>query len=54
MVLSITNSFPFGAPGWVSVTGFLPATLDKYDIQLSDNGGNSVSLYAVSIWEYEA
>lgn len=48
------SGLPFGAPGWVSVTGFLPATEAKYDLHFDNDGGNEVTAWAAFVWEYEA
>lgn len=41
--------------GWVSSGAFnLPATTAKYDLQYAVGGGATLSVYAVSIYEYEA
>lgn len=52
-VLSIVDGFS-AAGGWVSATGYLPATEAKYDLHFDNGGGGTVELWAVSIWEYEA
>ncbi len=53
-VITISNGLPFGAPAWISTTGFLPATQGKYDLHFRNNGGGTVSVWAVSIYEHEA
>jgi hypothetical protein len=49
-IVSITNGWT-SSPTWQSVTGVLPATSAKYDLQLSTTAG-TLSLYAVSIYQY--
>jgi hypothetical protein len=49
----MTTSITATTPTWVSVSGFLPATTDKYDLQFSCTGA-SISVYAVTCFEYEA
>lgn len=50
-IASITSWTP-STPAWQSVTFNLPATADKYDLQLNGNGVAAMNLYAVSIYEY--
>lgn len=50
--LSIQSAATTGT--WVSTTGLLPATLDKYDLMYrADGNGSTMNLYAVSVYEYE-
>jgi hypothetical protein len=51
-VMSITNGWSTTTPGWQSATGMLPAGVDKYDVQVSNNGSGSLDTYAVSVYEY--
>lgn len=41
-------------PGWFSTTCNLPATLAKYDLHYKGDGTNTVTLQAVSAYQYEA
>lgn len=51
-VLSVTvNS---STAQWFTATGTLPAAVDKYDLHLVGDGTNTVSVYAVSLQEWEA
>jgi len=50
-VMSISGGWT-GTPAWQSVTGYLPASTAKYDLQLSNNGSGTFSVYAVSMYEY--
>lgn len=53
-VLQITNSIPLtDAPAWVSVTGTIPVGTAKYDLMFDNNSSGTLSVYAVSIYEYE-
>lgn len=52
-VLSFTDSIPVTTPGWLSVSGNLPATEDKYDLQFDNNSSGTLSLYAATCWEHE-
>ena len=48
--LSITSNIT--SAGWVSTTGTLPATLDKYDLMFqADETGTTFNVYAVSVYE---
>ena len=49
VVLTISSS----VAGWVTVQGTLPATYAKYDLQMQATGGATLSLNAVSCYEYE-
>jgi hypothetical protein len=40
------------SPTWQSATGFLPAGVDKYDVHFNSNGAATLSLYALSVYEY--
>lgn len=57
-IASIVNGWNGGAPGaaWVATAPFaMPSGgKDKYDLQFSSDGTHTLSLYAVSIYEYEA
>lgn len=54
-IMSIADGWSTTAssPNWQSVSGVLPATTDKYDLQFNNNSGGTLSLYAVSVYEYE-
>lgn len=41
-------------PGWFTATALLPATADKYDLKFAGDGVNTLSVYAVSLNEWEA
>lgn len=41
-------------PGWFTATALLPATVDKYDLKFAGDGVNALSVYAVSLNEWEA
>jgi hypothetical protein len=41
------------ATGWVEATGYLPATLAKYDLHYGGNTEGSLAVYAVTLYEYE-
>lgn len=49
-VMTMTNVFATTS-GWLSVTGFLPASSGKYDLQFDNNGAGTLSVYAVSVYE---
>lgn len=52
--LQITNTIPLsGAPAWISVTGTLPATLTKYDLQADNNSSSTLSIHAATMWQHE-
>ncbi len=51
-VLQITNGLSTTST-WLTATGFLPATLDKYDLMFDNNSGGTVSLYAAGVYEHE-
>ena len=51
-VLSITDGWTASA-AWQSTTGYLPATEDKYYLVADNNSGGTLSVYAVSLYEYE-
>lgn len=53
-VVKFDGSIPVTTPGWISKTLNLPATVDKYDLQFDNNSLGTISVYAVSIYEYEA
>lgn len=40
--------------GWFTTTALLPATVDKYDLKFASDGVNTLSVYAVSLNEWEA
>jgi hypothetical protein len=50
-VTVLTASITSTTGAWVSVSGVLPATLEKYDLMFSTTGG-TLSLNAVSVYEY--
>lgn len=53
-VITITNGIPTAAGGaWITTTGYLPASADKYDLHFDNNGAGTLSVWAVSIYEYE-
>ena len=52
-VMTITDSIPSPSPGWLSTTGFLPATEERYYPHFDNNGSGTLSVYAVSVYEYE-
>ena len=43
-----------GAAGWYTATGTMSTTAGKFDLQLTGNGVNEVSVYAVSFQEWES
>lgn len=43
-----------GTATWYSITGYLPATEDKYDLMYDNNSSGTLSCYAASLYEYEA
>lgn len=44
---------PAGAAGWVTTTGYLPATVAKYDlIEIANSGGATITTHAVSLYQY--
>lgn len=54
-IASIVDQWTTSTPTWKSTTFNLPAGTDKYDIQFARNtAGRTFSLYAISIYEYEA
>lgn len=54
-IITITDSISTAAGGaWRSTVGFLPAAADKYDLHFDNNGAGTLSVWAVSIYEYEA
>jgi hypothetical protein len=50
-VAVLTATITSTTPAWVTVTGVLPATEEKYDPQFSCTGA-SLSLFAISVYEY--
>lgn len=40
--------------GWFTTAALLPATVDKYDLKFASDGVNTLSVYAVSLNEWEA
>jgi len=52
VVLDLTVTASAG--GWASMTGTLPASVAKYDLRFKSNGTQTLSLYAVSLYQYEA
>ena len=50
-IASIIDGWSTTTPTWVSTTFNLPATVDKYDLQFASTGGNTFSLFAVSVYE---
>lgn len=48
-----TVNFPGGGPNWESASFTMPDALDKYDIHFAADSGGTLSLYAVSIYQYE-
>lgn len=53
-VLSQTDGFTPGATEWVTITGTLPATVDKYDLQMDDHAGSGITVYAATLAEHES
>jgi hypothetical protein len=54
-VITITNGIPTAANGaWITTTGFLPASADKYDLHFDNNGAGTISVWSACIYEYEA
>jgi hypothetical protein len=47
-VMTLTDAW-FTIPGWSYVTGYLPASSGKYDIQFDNHGVGTFSVYAVSV-----
>lgn len=52
-VASITAGWSTTTPTWVSVNVNLPATIDKYDVLIKNGGANTLSVYAIAVYEYE-
>lgn len=52
-VATFTDVIPTVVPEWISTTATLTADCDKYDIQFDNNSSGTISLYAVSVYEYE-
>lgn len=52
-LMSIADTWTPGQ-SWQTVTGMLPAGVDKYDIQLAGDASFVFTVYAVSIYEYES
>lgn len=52
-VITLTNTYGAGVAGWISGTGFLPASSGKYYLTHSTAAG-TLSTKAVSLIEYEA
>jgi hypothetical protein len=51
-LISITNISTTAQ--WYTATGLIPASAAKYDLQFAGDGVNTLSVYAASVYEYEA